>query len=143
MALSKRSTKEPTDDTQPVSRHSLTYLHSLPRRWGTHSGTKPSGAAPGSNRIRAWAVTDRMVGHQPFDFTPLWPRALALGLDDDRFPHEPCNRVGQVADADFLAGAEVDGLPHGRRRDRRPHEAVHRVGDKAQIPRRPQVAEAH
>src|SRR5437773_5420648 len=114
MALSNRSTKEPTDDTQPVSRHSLTYFHSLPPSWGTHKGTKPSGAAPGSNRIRAWAESVRMVSHplngaaqavfqgddrppiqqarrqrrvgqQAPDFARRRPGALAFGFDDDRF----------------------------------------------------------
>ena len=32
---SKRSTNEPTDETQPVSMHSLTYSHSLPANSGS------------------------------------------------------------------------------------------------------------
>src|SRR5579862_7061615 len=35
---SNRSTKGPTDETHPVSRHSLTYAHSFPRISGTDRG---------------------------------------------------------------------------------------------------------
>src|ERR1700722_1254927 len=37
-AFSNRSTKGPTEETHPVSRHSLTYFHSLPRISGTDNG---------------------------------------------------------------------------------------------------------
>src|SRR5258705_5842991 len=41
---SKRSTNDPTVETQLVSRHSLTYFHSLPRISGTQSGINSVGA---------------------------------------------------------------------------------------------------
>ena len=43
---SKRSTKGPADDTQLVSRHSLTYFHSLPARCGTALGITRGARSP-------------------------------------------------------------------------------------------------
>src|SRR5262245_62051677 len=61
---SKRSTKGPTDDTQPVSRHSLTYAHSLPPSSGAQSGITPAAwGAPGSNRIDAGPVALKVLLH--------------------------------------------------------------------------------
>src|SRR4051812_26877812 len=54
--FSKRSTNGPTDETQLVSRHSLTYAQALPAISGTQSGTKPRGAAPGSNDVDTGTV---------------------------------------------------------------------------------------
>src|SRR5256885_12422469 len=45
---SKRSTNGPTDETQLVSKHSLTYFHSLPLMCGTLKGMTPAATAPGS-----------------------------------------------------------------------------------------------
>src|SRR6266576_6806872 len=50
ISLSKRSTNAPTEETQLVSRHSLTYRHSFPRISGTSKGMKPGdGGAPGAS----------------------------------------------------------------------------------------------
>ena len=54
MASSKRLTKLPTDEIQPVSRHSLTYLHSLPDRFGIESGImRGAGMGEGDSALRA------------------------------------------------------------------------------------------
>src|SRR5579863_3694392 len=48
-SLSNRSTNAPTEETHPVSRHSLTYFHSFPRISGIERGMWPSAAGvPGS-----------------------------------------------------------------------------------------------
>src|SRR3990167_10105428 len=40
-SFSKRSTNFPTDETQPVSKHSLTYSHSRPEKLGSCKAVTP------------------------------------------------------------------------------------------------------
>src|SRR2546427_6311076 len=108
---SNRSTNEPTDETQPVSRHSLTYFHSLPRISGTQRGIQPScSRTAGSDDMNPRRVPFTMlldpldrapqpvlqhdhrpppeelsrqgiVGEQPLHLAPFGPHALRVVLD--------------------------------------------------------------
>src|SRR5687768_15832381 len=67
VVFSNRVTYSPTEETQPVSRQSLTYSQALPPILGTHNGTTSSGVgAPGSNDVDTGSVPLQMFAH-PLD----------------------------------------------------------------------------
>src|SRR5713226_7557060 len=90
---SNRSTNEPTDETQPVSRHSLTYFHSLPRISGTQRGIQPSrSCTSGSDDMNPCRVPFAML-LDPLDRAP-----EPLFQGDDRLPPEELPRQSIVGE---------------------------------------------
>src|SRR5712691_12672130 len=82
---SKRSTNGPTDDTQPVLRHSSTYVRSFPPMLGTQRGIGLArGAAPGQSTL------DGIIDRKPVQVSaqPLRRAPQPLVKGDLRLPTE-------------------------------------------------------
>src|SRR5260221_3099073 len=139
MTRSRRVTNGPADDTQFVSRHSLTYAHSLPPRCGTLNGIFRSAAADTSDAIafrpvslkvvlhprdrRSKAVAQRMpgrpaeqrprprrVGAQAIHFASLGPHSRIVELDWHIRANHRHDQHRQIANRDFFAAANVDRI---------------------------------